>query len=468
MTSPDVVEAEGGENTALPTDEAVHAVIDAGDVQTVFQPIVHLDSRSVVGFEALSRGPDGSGLEEPMRLLAAANRVGRLGELDWLCRTHAVELAARADLPPSLSWFINVEAAGVATPCPDHLRGTWALAHSQLRVVLEITDRDVETNVTRLLRTCQQARVNTWGVAVDDINASTTSLALLPLLRPDVIKFDMSHLHAIGGDELSRTVAAIGTYAEHHDAVILAKNIESDEQEMLARAIGARYGQGYLYGKPGPLPPSLTPPLHVIPLRQNPEQHEEGDLWRILTDSRPVSRDARAVVAHIEDVLEQLVLHSHDPALVLTCVDKAHFAKPETQRRYEGTAASSALTIVAGEGITPRTEPGFRAISLQADSALVRQRVAIILTAHDAAAIAVHGTTHRGAGDPVEYVYTRNRELVITAARAMIHAMEPETDLELFGNDSDDQAPVESPPAVQQRDRGRRGLLRLLGRDHED
>lgn len=465
MTSASDHAEEDLTSSTRPADEAIHAVIDSGDVQTVFQPIVHLDSRAIVGFEALSRGPDGSGLEEPLNLFAAAHRAGRLGELDWLCRTHATAVAAEADLPPSLSWFINVEAAGVAIPCPEHLRSSWALAHSQLRVVLEIVDRESETNLTRLLRACQQARVNTWGVAIDDISASPASLALLPLLQPDAIKFDMSRLHALGDEERSRIVAAIGAYAEHHDAVIVAKNIETEEQELLARAIGARYGQGYLYSEPGPLPQSVAPPLQVIPLRQHPQHQEEGDLWRILTDARPISRDVRAVVSHIEDILEQLVVHSRYPALVLTSVNKRHFAKPETQQRYEKCVAVSALTIAAGEGVTPHTEPGYRVIPVPGNSPLARQRTTIILTTHDAAAITTAHPVNDRPDETVEYVYTRNRELVTTAARAMINELEPETGLTLFGTTDEEDGAAEAPDASEQPDRSRRRILRLFGRE---
>jgi hypothetical protein len=131
-------ETAGARNIARPSSNSVcpsspravaaspiHAIIDDCTIRTVFQPIVHLPSTSVVAYEALSRGPAGSPLESPLALIGAAHDVGRLGELDWLCRTQAVRLADQSGLPADVSWFINVEAAGLDTECPPHLRRAW-------------------------------------------------------------------------------------------------------------------------------------------------------------------------------------------------------------------------------------------------------------------------------------------------------------------------------------------------------
>ena len=71
-------------------ERSVDAVIDHQLVRTVFQPVVHLATGSIAGFEALSRGPAGSTLESPLALFDAARAAGRLGELDWLCRSRAM------------------------------------------------------------------------------------------------------------------------------------------------------------------------------------------------------------------------------------------------------------------------------------------------------------------------------------------------------------------------------------------
>src|SRR3954469_16448591 len=99
----------------------VDEIIKRRAVRTVFQPIVHIDSGTVVGFEALSRGPIGSPLESAPALFRAARASGRLAELDWLCRALAMGVASRRQMPRDLSWFFNVEPAALSTPCPEDL-----------------------------------------------------------------------------------------------------------------------------------------------------------------------------------------------------------------------------------------------------------------------------------------------------------------------------------------------------------
>ncbi|MDQ1692249.1 MAG: hypothetical protein QOD87_2357, partial [Pseudonocardiales bacterium] len=249
----------------------IDAVIDDRAVRTLFQPIVHLGTGSVVGYEALSRGPAGSALESPAALLGAAREVGRLGELDWLCRVHAMQAAAASRLHPSLSWFINVEPAGLDIACPEHLLAGLSQARSDLRVVLEVVERDVEGYVTHLLHAADQARQDAWGIALDDVGAEQGSLALLPFLQPDVVKLDMSLVHELPDNTAAATTAAVRAYAERRGAAILAEGIETEQQERLARVLGATYGQGFRYGRPGLLPESVPAPINVIPLRQRPE-----------------------------------------------------------------------------------------------------------------------------------------------------------------------------------------------------
>ena len=67
----------------------VDRVINQRLVHTFFQPLVHLADSEVVGFEALSRGPEGTDLENPLALFEAAKEAGRLEELDWLCASSA-------------------------------------------------------------------------------------------------------------------------------------------------------------------------------------------------------------------------------------------------------------------------------------------------------------------------------------------------------------------------------------------
>ncbi len=120
------------------TAEDFSAVLHSRAVQPVFQPLIDLDNRHVVGYEALARGPMGSALETPAALFEAAWRAGRVAELDWACRATAFTEAIRGGLGPPLTLFVNAEPVSLGVTCPDDLRAAIDQAKGLLRVVVEV------------------------------------------------------------------------------------------------------------------------------------------------------------------------------------------------------------------------------------------------------------------------------------------------------------------------------------------
>ena len=55
-------------------------------------------------------------------LFTAAQAVGRLAELDWICRARAYEAALAAGLDPLITLFVNTEPMALDTECPPDLR----------------------------------------------------------------------------------------------------------------------------------------------------------------------------------------------------------------------------------------------------------------------------------------------------------------------------------------------------------
>ncbi|MCW2995802.1 MAG: diguanylate cyclase, partial [Conexibacter sp.] len=191
--------AVSGEAVLVPDDAfdpaaaggALGAILADGSVVAVYQPIVDLASGETLGYEALARGPEGSSLHRPDRLFAAAAACGRTVELDWACRLAAVRGALDAGLGRTASLFINCEPAAIGAPCPPEHVALWERAQRELDLVLEITERAVTARPADLVRVVGDARGSGHGVALDDVGADVRSLALLPLVQPDIVKLDL-------------------------------------------------------------------------------------------------------------------------------------------------------------------------------------------------------------------------------------------------------------------------------------
>src|SRR5574342_505859 len=148
----------------------------------VFQPIVELATRTVVGVEGLARGPAGSLVESPDALFVAATRAGLMPVLDQLCFTRAIEVARDATnvAPPLL--FVNAEPAALNHPITTDLV---AAVRSQrpFRIVLEYTERAVATHPAALLNIASIAHNDGNALAMDDVGADPLSVAFLPVVE---------------------------------------------------------------------------------------------------------------------------------------------------------------------------------------------------------------------------------------------------------------------------------------------
>ena len=234
----------------LEADRLANAIAGVG-IASVFQPVVDLQTLVTVGYEALARWP-ASGLR-PDDVFAAAREQGATSALDRRCRQSALSSATRADLGSDVLLFVNVEpaSADAVVDIAPH-RGQTA---PPLQVVVEFTERDLLVHPAALFGQVAAVRAQGHRIALDDVGAHPDSLALIDLLMPDVIKLDAQLLQAAPARDRARTLAAVMAHSERTGALLLAEGIETAEHLERARAVGATLGQGWLFGRPAPLPP---------------------------------------------------------------------------------------------------------------------------------------------------------------------------------------------------------------------
>jgi EAL domain-containing protein (putative c-di-GMP-specific phosphodiesterase class I) len=408
---------------------AIRQLVDEGEIHTDFTPVVHLGTGSVVGFEASSRGPADSELATWAAMREAAIDAGCLGDLDWTCRVLAMEAAAASGLHPSLSWFINVEPAVLSTPCPEHLLPILAQARTELRVVFQVAEGEVEEHVTQLIRSADSARGAAWGVAVDDIGLREAPLALLPFLQPDVVKLDLAILNSLSMTAAAAIVAALRGYVERQGAVILVKGIVTEEDENIARTLGATYGQGGRYGGPGPLPRSVSVSRDVIPLRQRPQRLDGSTPFETLSAHRAPQRATRTMLARIPEYLEAQCETSQEPRVLLACFQDNRVFTAAQRERYDDLAAANVLTAVVGDDLPEHAEPGYRIAPLTPLSRMRREWAVILVSPTHASAFAARdcGDLGRDGARRFDYVYTHDRDLVVAAARSLLQELGPQT-----------------------------------------
>ena len=230
-------------DAAETSDAQFEAILRDRAVYPVFQPVVSVADERVVGFEALARGPKGSPFESAGALFNAAERLGRSTDLDWLCAGVAGEHFMAADLRDCAP-FVNLD--------PFTLRGAFRERLSELfedlmqkrEVVLELTERAVTQDPAALMEAVVHVRRLSGRVALDDVGTDPSSLAAMPLVKPDIIKIDRGVVQAHSSTwAVSHVVNAVLDEAGHSGAQILAEGIENEDHLEVADA-GVCYERG--------------------------------------------------------------------------------------------------------------------------------------------------------------------------------------------------------------------------------
>lgn len=207
-------------------DDVISATLAPGGLRTVFQPVVRLRDGCVVGMEALAR-PTGLDARASVEgLFAAAQRLGRMRDLDWACRRRAIEAAGR--LPRGVPLFLNVSAGALCDPMHPvdqmELLLTWASLRPQ-EVVLEITERERINDSARLQATVALYRDAGFRFAVDDLGEGHGSMATLVSIAPEFQKLAKAML--VRDDPAAAgLIAAVVGFSKETGGSVIAEGVE--------------------------------------------------------------------------------------------------------------------------------------------------------------------------------------------------------------------------------------------------
>ena len=389
-------------------------------LQPVFQPVVDLDSGDVVGYEALARGPRERGLSAPDDLFALARKEGRLTELDWACRWTAVTAARLAGLRHPLSLFVNAEPEALGGPPGDGIERWQEMG--DLRCFAEITERALTAHPAELLRLADAVRSQDWGIALDDIGANPQTLALMPMLQPDVLKLDLRLLREHDTLEVAEVTHAVLSQAEATGACVIAEGIEDERQRDLAVALGARLGQGWLLGRPAPLPDVLPQP--TTPVGLLPRLHDRAvspSPYAVVNDSVRARTASRSTLQMVWHQIEQQVLTQRPAPVVLVAFPDQQSADAASARYADLSRTLPLVAAILGPNVSVDA-PGLRVQQLGPMDPAAGDWNLIVLGPHYAVALVARPgpVTSPSCEAPCEFVLTFARPLVVRAANAML------------------------------------------------
>jgi len=228
----------------------------SGEMHLVFQPIVDLRSGEAIGAEALLRWTLPSGESIPPDIfIPIAEDSGDIIEIGRWVLQEACERAAQWTGTRE-SWrkvTVNVAAAQLIEPdFVEHLSETLhQTGLSPDRLVLEVTERTLESQPDVLVETLANVQRLGVKVAIDDFGTGYSTLSRIWKLPIDSIKIDKTFINAIVEDDRAYSiVATIVTIGGALELSVIAEGVETAAQMAKLNDLGCGEAQGYLFGRP--------------------------------------------------------------------------------------------------------------------------------------------------------------------------------------------------------------------------
>ena len=258
---------------------SLKALLENHDITIVFQPIVSLIDAEIIGYEALSRGPKGSALEQPLEMFGAAEEFGLLWELEYLCRAKSLERAK--EILPLKMLFINVDPKIVNDPRfqKGHTREIMhEFCANTGNVIFEITEKTAIDDYKSFCRILDNYISQGYKIAIDDTGSGYSGLRTIAETRPNFIKIDMELIRNIDKDSLKQAMLkALHDFSLSTGSKIIAEGIETKEELATLIKLGIPYGQGFFLQKPHPdfleLSPELKQTIQNINCLKKREMH---------------------------------------------------------------------------------------------------------------------------------------------------------------------------------------------------
>ncbi|NPV90878.1 MAG: EAL domain-containing protein [Firmicutes bacterium] len=230
------------------------------DVRMVYQPIVSLNDGSIIGYEALARGPENSFFHNPVNLFEYARKTCQLYALEKITRESAMSAFTKSSFNEKL--FINITPEVIDDPAfrADELILYLAEMNAvPQQVVFEITERTSINDFRFFREGLKYYRHFGFQIAIDDAGSGYSSLQAISELQPEYIKLDISLIRDIDKTPNKRSlVETFLTFSEKTGSKIIAEGIETTDELICLRKIGIPIGQGFLLARPSSTFPEVN------------------------------------------------------------------------------------------------------------------------------------------------------------------------------------------------------------------
>lgn len=222
--------------------------LQEGMIAPFIQPIVDLETREIFAFEVLTRLKRGDQYIVADEFIPIAEDLGLVREMDLFIIEHALRA-----VPKPAHLFINISLSSFYNPEFAHelrqiLLSDVAQGH---RITIEFTERQTTVMSESFMSYFAELREAGCAIALDDFGVGFSTYGYMLQMQPEYLKIDGSFVMDAVTDEIdAMIVQQIADIARATGSSTIAEHIEDEATYQKVRALGAKYGQGYYFGRP--------------------------------------------------------------------------------------------------------------------------------------------------------------------------------------------------------------------------
>lgn len=223
-----------------------------------YQPQFHIETRRLVGVEALVRWQHPrSSLLPASSFIQAFEKSGLIDELTLLVTRKILADRRRwASVLGRVPVSMNISALSLRDlSLPERLVAVIE-EHSGTAsdFVLEITESGLVKELHTALDILARMRLKGFHLSIDDFGTGYAMMQQLQRVPARELKLDMAFVQAMLLDESADVIVRKTIELAHElEMLVVAEGVETAEQLARLSAYGCDVGQGYFFGRPGPL-----------------------------------------------------------------------------------------------------------------------------------------------------------------------------------------------------------------------
>ena len=237
----------------------LYRAMEKGKIELFLQPKFSLDTRQVIGAEALARWRnDDCSLKYPSEFVPALEKIGYIVKLDFYMYEQVLKCMRKwidrgiKPIPISVNFSRKNSLEDGFYERVYNLAEAYGIDNSLVEI--ETTESTFINDINKMLETMRRFRNAGFKVDIDDFGTGYSSLNMLVSAPVDIVKIDKSFLKNIKDSQYERDyVKQMCKMISTANKDIIFEGVETEEQAQFLLECGFTMAQGYLFEKPIPL-----------------------------------------------------------------------------------------------------------------------------------------------------------------------------------------------------------------------